>query len=173
MKKKRFDMRIVIPFCAAVVLLCVLAVAIVASLLGDAELAAEKYVQNLMEGNADALLAMYPAEALAYVSRETGLTEEDMKMNMRSKLSLWLQGEITDECGALLQYTYLSESESEVSDDLIEEMETNFDVRVSSAKEFTFTYRAKGAKAEKSGEITVGVAKIGGEWVLYDLRLLT
>lgn len=171
MKKKK-DLRIFVPFCAAVLLLAALAVVIVLSFFGDDDRVAEQYVQYAMTANGEAMFSLYPEEAIDYVARETGLREQDMRSNMQHKLSLWLKEEITDACGTLSEYSFEVKNRETVDKATVSEMETNFGVNVSSAKLFTLAYHAKGSAGEKSGEISVGVAKIDGQWYLYNLLLL-
>lgn len=170
--KKHIDKRMIVPFCVCVALLAVMAVAIIWSLLTDVEQIAESYANAMLQNNADAIYSMYTPDAIAYLLRETDMTEKDFKQNLRHKMSLWLSDIVTDETGTLTAVDASLISKEDVPRETVAELEENFDVNAQSTKRLTVAYHAEGEKGCKDGEMTVYAVKIGGRWYLYDLQML-
>ena len=169
---KKIDKRMIVPFCVCVLLLAVVAGAIVWSWFTDIETVAERYAVGMIQNDADAIYAMYTPAAIDYLMRETDMTADEIKGNLRYKMSLWQKRELTQEIGRVSSANAHLIDKQDVAQETVEELEANFGVRAQGAKCLTLSYHASGEKGEKDGEMTAYIVKIDGKWYLYDLQML-
>lgn len=171
-KKKKTDLRVLLPVCIVLPLLAILAGALIFSLFtGGPEPVGEAYLQAMTAKDGDGVLEMYHGSMLMHLQKVSGEKASVITARFQNRLEAWYDNAF-GECGDNVTFTYELSEETDVDEETLTELKEIIGEGVSSAVTFKGEITATGSKGSKTATHWVQLVEVDGKWFLYNLQML-